>query len=305
MRVAVIGLGVQGRKRAAVAGPDVVATVDPVVPDARYRAIDEVPSEAYDAALVCTPDHAKLELMTGLLSRGKHVLVEKPLLAADEATIQALEAAARATGTACYTAYNHRFEPHLARAKALLDEGVVGAVYLVRGFYGNGTAQDVKRSPWRDDGPGALSDLGSHLLDLIHWMFGEPEGRFHIWSARSFETRAHDHVLFGSDGTPAIQLEVSLVSWRNTFALDVFGDQGSLHVHGLCKWGPSRLILRRRVLPSGKPQEEARTLEQPDPTWELEYQHFNALCRDGGTNLANDIWMNRMLHELGGVALLK
>ena len=34
MRVVIVGLGVQGRKRAKVAGRDLVATVDPVVSDA-------------------------------------------------------------------------------------------------------------------------------------------------------------------------------------------------------------------------------------------------------------------------------
>jgi scyllo-inositol 2-dehydrogenase (NADP+) len=37
MRVVVVGLGVQGNKRLAIAGKDAVATVDPVAPEARYR----------------------------------------------------------------------------------------------------------------------------------------------------------------------------------------------------------------------------------------------------------------------------
>ena len=40
MRVIIVGLGVQGRKRLAVAGYDAVATVDPVALDADYRSIE-------------------------------------------------------------------------------------------------------------------------------------------------------------------------------------------------------------------------------------------------------------------------
>ena len=43
MRVVVAGLGVQGHKRRRVAGADFVAAVDPVNPEAEYRAIEDVP----------------------------------------------------------------------------------------------------------------------------------------------------------------------------------------------------------------------------------------------------------------------
>jgi predicted dehydrogenase len=298
MRIVVVGLGVQGRKRLAVAGPDVVATVDPVSPDARYQAIEHVPLDVFEAALVCTPDQAKADVLTYLLSHGKHVLVEKPLLVADEERILELAAMARTTGVACYTAYNHRFEPHLARLKMVLDQGAIGTVYLMRGAYGNGTAQDVKRSSWRDEGLGVLSDLGSHLLDLVLFLVGEPEGHFQVWNASCFETRAFDHVLFGTTGKPVVELEASLVSWRNAFTLEVFGDLGSAHIDGLCKWGPSRLTIRRRVFPSGRPHEETQMLECADPTWKLEYQHFTRLCHTGGTNLENDRWIHGVLTQL-------
>jgi predicted dehydrogenase len=72
----VAGLGVQGRKRLAIAGADVVATVDPVSPEAGYRRIEDVPVGDYDAALVCTPDDAKITLVRYLLALGKLVLVE-------------------------------------------------------------------------------------------------------------------------------------------------------------------------------------------------------------------------------------
>ena len=299
MRVVVVGLGIQGRKRLAVAGPDVVATVDPVAPGATYRAIEAVPLDRFDAAIICTPDQPKLELLRYLLARRKHVLVEKPLLAPDAEPLHELALLARQAQAACYTAYNHRFEPNLVRAKRALEAGAIGPVYLARAFYGNGTALDVKRSAWRDHGAVVLADLGSHLLDLVLFLFGPIEERFALWSAQRFENRAIDHVLFGvSGGRPALALEGALVSWRNTFTLDVFGQRGSVHVHGLCKWGPSRFLLRRRVWPSGRPDEEVCTEERADPTWALEYEHFARLCAQGGTNLAHDVWINGVLNGL-------
>src|SRR5689334_21165296 len=130
MRVIVVGLGIQGRKRLAVAGAEAVATVDPAIADAQYRSVKDVPLAAYDAALVCTPDEPKLELLGYLLANGKHVLVEKPLFSADTAALEALRATAVKHRVVCYTAYNHRFEPHFIRMRDLIRSGDLGRIHL-------------------------------------------------------------------------------------------------------------------------------------------------------------------------------
>lgn len=298
MRVVVVGLGVQGRKRKDVAAGECVATVDPVNAEAQYRRIEDVPLGAYDAALVCTPDEVKLDVLTYLLSNGKHLLVEKPLFAESSEQLRALQALAGKRRVTCYTAYNHRFEPHFVRMKALLDSGRLGRVYAIRMFYGNGTARLVRESAWRDQGAGVLPDLGSHLLDTALYWFGRPLTGLRIHSASRFENRAFDHVAFGAGGDPVLQFEVTLLSWRNHHYTDIFAEKGSAHISSLCKWGPSTFIVRDRKLPSGRPDEEVETLEQADPTWALEYAHFKRLCETGGNNIANDIWINETLRGL-------
>jgi scyllo-inositol 2-dehydrogenase (NADP+) len=302
MRVVVAGLGVQGHKRQAVAGAECVATVDPVNANAKYRRIEDVPARDYDAALVCTPDEAKVELLTYLLQNRKHVLVEKPLFG-ERRELESLKALAEKNGVACYTAYNHRFEPHFVNMKRLIDSGRLGRIYAIRMFYGNGTARLVRDSAWRDRGAGVLPDLGSHLLDTALFWLGRPTSGFRIHSASRFENHAFDHVAFGAGGEPLLQFEVTLLSWRNHHTTDVFAEKGSAHITSLCKWGPSTFIVRDRKLPSGRPDEEVETLEQPDPTWALEYGHFKALCAKGESNIANDVWINETLKELSRQAL--
>lgn len=299
MRVAVIGLGNQGRKRAAVAASDLVATVDPTTPDADYTAIEQVPLDRYDAALVCTPDGAKPEILAYLLDRKKHVLVEKPLLGDGHHSLLELKQKAERNGTVCYTAYNHRFEPHIVRLKQLLEARILGAVYQVKFFYGNGTARDVRNSVWRDTGLGVLSDLGCHLLDWTLFLFGRPSDAPRTWAAHRFENRAFDHYHFGFPGQPAFDYEMTMLSWRNTFRLDVVAEHGSAHLDCLCKWGPSTFTVRRRVLPSGRPTEESITLTESDPTWRAEYDHFRALCAAPSHNIDNDLWIDATLNQLG------
>ena len=298
MRVIVVGLGVQGRKRLAVAGKEAVATVDPFNAEAQYKRVEDVPLSSFDAALLCIPDEAKLELITYLLSNRKHLLVEKPLFAADPADLMRLKELAEQNRTVCYTAYNHRFEPHFVRMKQVIESGQLGKIYCVRMFYGNGTARLVRDSAWRDQGAGVLPDLGSHLLDTALFWFGRTSAPFRVLSANRFENRAPDHVAFGSDGSPVLQMEVALLSWRNHFYCDVLAEAGSAHIQSLCKWGPSTLTVRDRKLPSGRPDEETVTLVQADPTWELEYVHFKQLCACGESNIENDIWINDVLGGL-------
>jgi predicted dehydrogenase len=306
MRVIIVGLGIQGRKRLAIAGKDAVATVDPLVAEANHRLVQDVPLSAYDAALVCTPDDAKIELLGYLLEHGKHVLVEKPLLATDPSNLVRLREVAKSSRTVCYTAYNHRFEPHFVRMKHLIDSGELGRIYLCRMFYGNGTAREVRNSPWRDQGAGVLPDLGSHLLDTALYWFGALDAPFAVWSADRFENHAFDHITFGARGSPVLEIEISLLSWRNHFTCDIYAENGSAHISSLCKWGPSVFTRRTRMLPSGRPPEEAVTLVQADPTWAAEYRHFKEICASGaGGNIATDIRLNELLTDLARQALIR
>ncbi|MFN7192885.1 MAG: Gfo/Idh/MocA family protein, partial [Rhodospirillales bacterium] len=212
-----------------------------------------------------------------LAAHGKHALVEKPFWAENVADFDAIETAARATGAVIYTAYNHRFEPHFAALRDLIAEGRFGRIYHCRMFYGNGTARLVRESQWRDKGAGVLPDLGSHLLDTLRFWFGDVADDFRVVHAGRFENLAPDHVQLaggGADGSPTFDLEMTLLSWRNHFTCDVYAEKGTAHIASLCKWGPSSLTLRTRVLPSGRPPEETEILVQDDPTWALEYAHF-------------------------------
>lgn len=306
MRVIVVGLGVQGRKRRAVAGGDVVATVDPVNPEADVRQLKDIDYDRFDAALLCIPDDPKAELIGSLLAAGKHVLVEKPLVASKSHSLQELLAFSRANRALLYTAYNHRFEPHFMRMRDLIRSGELGRIYSLRMFYGNGTARLVRDSAWRDGGTGVLHDLGSHLLDTVQFWIGDTGQPYELWSANRFENRALDHASFGAQAqgsAPLVQLEMTLLSWRNHFYAEVFAEKGSAHISSLCKWGPSTFTHRQRMLPSGRPDEDAVTLVQADPTWAAEYVHFKSLCADADpsrhTNTATDIWIANVLDGIG------
>lgn len=301
MKVIVAGLGVQGNKRRKYAGADYVASVDPVNSDADYRSIEDIPLSSYDAVMACIPDEPKIDVLRYCLSNGKHVLVEKPLWTARNEDIGDLQKLARSKSVVCYTAYNHRFEPHFVGMRDLIASGRLGKIYSCRMFYGNGTARLVRDSAWRDRGAGVLPDLGSHLLDTCQFWFGGLPENFRVAAANRFENSAPDHVIVtAEDFKPRIELEMTLCMWRNHFTCDILAENGTAHIDSLCKWGPSTLIHRTRILPSGRPQEEQSVLIQDDPTWALEYEHFKSLVERGATtDLSHDLWLQATLRRLG------
>jgi predicted dehydrogenase len=77
--------------------------------------------------------------------------------------------------------FPQRLLPANHRVKALLDEGAVGAVSLVRKRHGHFFGlRDLDASmPWILDpgssGGGALLDEGIHQADMLRWLCGDPE----------------------------------------------------------------------------------------------------------------------------------
>ena len=290
----------QGYKRRRHAGKDYVASVDPNNIEADFRDLKDVPLDSYDAVLACIPDQPKTELLKYCLLNGKHVLVEKPLWVERDEVIVTLERLAHERQIVLYTAYNHRFEPHFMRMRDLIKSGELGSIYSCRMFYGNGTARLVRDSLWRDQGAGVLPDLGSHLLDICQFWFGSGLDNFELSSCHRFENKAPDHVVIQSKSSvPRIELEMTLCMWRNNFTCDILAEKGSAHIDSLCKWGPSSFIHRKRLLPSGRPEEYRETIEQPDPTWAAEYNYFKNKVRDRQhTDLGTDLWLHRTLQDL-------
>ena len=110
------------------------------------------------------------------LEAGKHVLCEKPL-ANTLAEAREMVEAARHAGTVSMVCHNYRRVPAVQLAKRFIDEGRLGEVRHWRAVY----LQDWLLDPatpmtWRlrkeTGGAGPLADLGSHLVDLAHFLVG-------------------------------------------------------------------------------------------------------------------------------------
>ena len=292
MRYVVVGYGNIGAKRKAVLGERCVATIDPFNAGADYRTVAECETTRYEAAVLAVPNDAKVELLQYFLDRGKHVLVEKPLIV-DGETAADLARRARQTGAVWYTSYNFRFEPNVVALKRHLDDEVLGRIYRVRMFYGNGTAANLVGT-WRDSQYGVLEDMATHLIDLAGFVFRRFGCEFQVWARRGHELKGIDHcILATADGDLAI--ECSFLSWKNRWRIEVVGERGMLEMDGLTKWGTSDLVLWTRRFPSGVPDERRERVTGPDPTWAADLAHFEERIGAGITSHDNDVWLSRTI----------
>jgi predicted dehydrogenase len=301
MRIIVLGKGTQGVKRIKYCGKDFVASVDPNNNTAVYNYLPEVPVDDYDAACVCTPYNDKAGQIQYLLEHRKHILVEKPLWSPSQSVLKNLQHLADENKCVLYTAYNHRFEPAIIELKNTVPK--LGKLYSVKLFLGYGTAKLVKESSWIDEGIGIFGGPTPHLLDLAEFIIGGKiwGGKFNLVYCGKNENKSWDHAIINTTIPVYTELEMSYLSWKNTFTIDVIGELGSVHVNGLIKWGKSTCEWRERILPSGKPPTHIVSWQgMEDPTWKDEYNWFKSLCNGNyiRTRTQNDLRINYTINKL-------
>lgn len=138
--------------------------------------------DAVEAVFVCTPVHVHCEAALAAMEAGKHVLCEKPMGNSFEEAFSMWEAA-RWDETAHMVNFSYRFRPEIAFMAELIRSGVLGRIYHVWGtlFQGGWFTETGEPARMRDDatawrfgpGGGVVLDLGSHLIDLCRFCFGE------------------------------------------------------------------------------------------------------------------------------------
>ncbi|MGW3289752.1 Gfo/Idh/MocA family protein [Streptomyces sp. NPDC001002] len=138
-----------------------------------WRAIAEADDVDAVSVVVANPLHR--EIVEGLLAAGKHVLCEKPL-APTVADAEAMVKAAEGTGLVAATGFTLRRSPAINGIRQQLGDGGLGQVQHFNGHYwcdyGHNPNAPIS---WRYRGPlgsGALSDIGSHLVDLGEYFCG-------------------------------------------------------------------------------------------------------------------------------------
>jgi predicted dehydrogenase len=299
MRVAIVGCGLIGHKRARALGDcRLVEVADTNLARARQLAVlhpgcdvsDDwgrtVARPDVDAVLVATTNDALAPVTLAAVRHGKHVLVEKPAARHPEELAPVTEAA-RAAGVVVKVGFNHRFHPALARAKAIFDSGELGPLLYLRGRYGHGGRLGYDRE-WRADpaiaGGGELLDQGVHLIDLARWFAGDfaevtGQAATYFWD---MPVEDNGFLLLRTAGGQAAWLHASCTEWKNLFCFEVFGRHGKLQIDGLGgSYGVERLAFYRMLPQMGPPETTMWEYPGEDLSWQQEFAHFRECIAQG------------------------
>jgi predicted dehydrogenase len=141
---------------------------------ARWEDLLEV--DGLEAISVAVPTFLHAPIATAALSRGIHVLSEKPIALNGEQA-DAMVAAARSAGRVLDVAFNHRRRGDVQKLRELIEEGRLGRPYYTKAWWLRRTGIPTLGSWFTQSslaGGGPLVDIGVHVLDFALYLLGNP-----------------------------------------------------------------------------------------------------------------------------------
>ncbi len=159
-----------------------------------------------EVVTVCTPSGAHFGPALAALQAGKHVIVEKPL-EVTTARVDALIAAASASGKKLASVLNRRFTPAMEAFKSAVDQERFGrlasASCHVKWFRDQAYYDSA---PWRGtislDGGGALMNQAIHAIDALLHLAGPVR-----WVQATTACLAHERIEVEDHGVAMLEFE--------------------------------------------------------------------------------------------------
>ncbi len=127
-----------------------------------------------DAVVIITPDHMHYPMTMVALEAGLHVLCEKPLAMNADQAREMLNKAEEA-GVKHMTFFTYRWLPSYRYLRQLVEAGTIGRCYHCDFRYLAGYGRQPQYWWGRDSrlSTGTLGNLGSHVIDMLHWLVGD------------------------------------------------------------------------------------------------------------------------------------
>ena len=162
---------------AAVASRDLARAAayarDHGIPQA-YGSYEELLADpSLDAIYISLPNALHVEWATRALQAGKHVLCEKPLSRHPEQVEELFDTAER-SGRLCMEAFMWRHHPQTKRLAALVADGAIGELRLVRAAFSFAASNPANVRLRPDLDGGALMDVGCYCVSACRLLAGEP-----------------------------------------------------------------------------------------------------------------------------------
>lgn len=149
-----------------------------------------------DAVSICTPDHAHFDDVVATLDAGKHVLVEKPMVASFADAERLKPHLDAHPGLVFGVHHQMRHAPPFSKAHELIQSGMLGRIfYLEANYWHDMSRRALMFDPWRmEQGQSLLFGHACHPLDLLmHLAGGAPSEHTTYLSKNAFREYKADY----------------------------------------------------------------------------------------------------------------
>lgn len=194
-----------------------------------------------DAVDICLPHHLHKDAIIAAARAGKHILCEKPLCMTLEEALE-IRTVIRETGVTLMSAHNQLFQPSVAKAKELIDGGLLGKLYEARTTCSFLAELDASSVGWRGDkkqtGGGELIDSGYHPAYMLMYLVGAAPTEVtamlsnHRMDFLTSEDSANLLVRFENGVVGNVLTSWAYVPSSNTELFSIAGELGSMYSDG-------------------------------------------------------------------------
>jgi predicted dehydrogenase len=187
------------------------------------------------AVVICSETNRHRGLVRAACASGKHLFVEKPL-GMGAADAYAMAAAIEEAGVLFQTGYFMRGLPANQFLKAQIGAGAFGKITRIRGsncHHGSLAGWFDTEWRWMADpslaGCGAFGDLGTHALDIMLWLMGNPArvtGRVAVVTGRYAECDESGEAMLSFPDGAVGTLAAGWVDLSDPVSLQISGTEG-------------------------------------------------------------------------------
>ena len=249
IRVAIIGLGVVGKKRKffieknknykLVAASDIRFKKDFSRNGVKYfKNYQDILKLRYiDAIFVTLPNYLSAKVTKEALRKKIHVFCEKPP-AKNYNELSKVQKYLKSSLILKY-GFNHRYHGSIKLAKQFIDKKKLGKILNVRGLYGKSKILTYTKTDWRSKkkyaGGGILTDQGIHMLDIMRLFCGDFIEIKSLVSNKFWNYDVEDDVfaIMRTKNNILASLHSTAVQWEHKFRLEISLEKGSIICNGI------------------------------------------------------------------------
>lgn len=247
-------------------------------------------SKAPDWVFICTPHYVMRDWLSIVSKWESKILIEKPFGRNYLESFDMYKMLPKPENV--FVGFNYRFYPAVINLLRDLENNIFGKIISVNMILGHGGSPDDVNS-WKLNpilgAESALLDPGIHLLDIASLMFKtlKPVNYFSgggfVWNTGIEE---ESRVFLLGDGNTAVDIQCSLVKWRNTFRIEVNGSKGYGIIEGKGKTYGNQTYTKGKKWgwKEGKPQKDTEII--------IDYGEG-----------CNDSFLDEIIHLMAGIPM--